>query len=119
MEAEKGSNDFQTNTLSPSDISEGDVDEKQETRSLESHSRISKNVSITQNATNSHPLLQDYPDLIPEKPRNMISVESNNAIDTKEEFDIEKQLSLQMPQLDEYNETLPGILFCLFLLKKV
>lgn len=87
-----------------------DVDKEEENRPHESHSRISKNITITQNATNSHPLLyspvQHFPDLIPEKPRGKISVEKTGE---KPEYDIEKHLCLQMPELAEYNETLPGI----------
>lgn len=82
----------------------------EENRSHESHSRISK----TENATNSHPLLyspvQHFPDLIPEKPRSKITINSS-CNDDLHEYDIEKHLTLQMPQLAEYNETLPGILF--------
>lgn len=85
-----------------------DVD-KEENRSQESHSRISK----TENATNSHPLLyspvQQFPDLIPERSRNKISVNINTNNRDVQEYDIEKHLLFQMPELAEYKETLPGI----------
>lgn len=100
-----------------------------------------KNLSLTQNATNSHPLMYspsspispDYPDLIPQKPKN----KNNYAnVDNKSAFNpgahssandadleksigslensFEKQLDLDIPILGEYNEKLPGKTFILY-----
>ncbi|KAF2895733.1 hypothetical protein ILUMI_10437 [Ignelater luminosus] len=93
-----------------------------------------KNLSLTQNATNSHPLMYspgspispDYPDLIPEKPKNknnytnfdnksaFIPEAHTSANDADLEKSIgslensfEKQLDLDIPILGEYNEKLP------------
>lgn len=101
---EKSSSDSnEQKTLSDNEIP------RKENKSNETNSRINKSITITENATNSHPLLyspiQQFPDLIPEKSRNKVSIDNGASV---QEYDIERHLKLQLPQLDEYNETLPG-----------
>ena len=84
-----------------------------------------KNVSSTQNATNSHPLMYsctspispDYPDLIPEKPKSKHSVYEKHTFkqdchnsgfeNISECGNYEKQFHFELPAPEQYNE-LPG-----------
>ncbi|XP_063905907.1 protein prune homolog 2 [Zophobas morio] len=81
-----------------------------------------KNVSSTQNATNSHPLMYsctspispDYPDLIPEKPKSKHSVYEKHTFkqdchnsgfeNISECGNYEKQFHFELPAPEQYNE---------------
>lgn len=90
--------------------------------------KSNKNLCMSQNATNSHPLMfsptspisPDYPDLIPEKPKNKQSFTSyekqrfqpeahSSSLNLDvHETSIDKQLIDEEVTLENYNETLPG-----------
>lgn len=89
-----------------------------------------RNITLTQNATNSHPLMEspspispDFPDLIPEKPKNKLSnaeklvfkpevhsseLDLNASAESQDSF--EGKLNFTLPTLSEYSEKLPGML---------
>lgn len=80
---------------------------------------LNKNISSTQNATDSHPLMftctspisPDFPDLIPKKPKSKHyekhTVKPETAEEGTEYGSLEKQLHFDLPLSQEYNE-LPG-----------
>lgn len=88
-----------------------------------------RNISLTQNATNSHPLMDspvspDFPDLIPEKPKNKMSnydrlifkpevhsseLDLNVTEESQDSF--EGNLNFSLPKFGEYSEKLPGMLY--------
>ncbi|KAJ8963102.1 hypothetical protein NQ318_018567 [Aromia moschata] len=84
-----------------------------------------RNISLTKNATNSHPLMHsptspispDYPDLIPEKPKmkhtnydkhNFHPQAHSTALEniTESQESLENNFNIDLP-LDDYNEKLP------------